>query len=393
MQQPGRRLPALTALRFVAAAVVVIAHSAAILGCDALCLEEFAHKQAVTFFFVLSGFLLYYAYPKLQTWSDRGRFLWARFARLWPAYVVALLLPALVLRRPEGPFSSALGPSATFALHLGMSQAWAPDPALIFAWNPVAWSVSTEFAFYACFLLLLPAWRQTWPLKLALTLALAVGAILLANALIPREQAFAATPHDLVNLVYVHPLARLFEFALGMATAELWRRVAAGRNEGFWRATARELAALLLLAAAAHLAPRWALRTLPWAGQPGAIWLAVSGGVCVPCALLIAVFAEGRGLLSRLLTWQPLVILGEASYGLYLLHYLPLSWLREHPGALEGLPCGAAYAVYWAALLAASILLWLLVERPARRWLVRIAAKGNSDRVPLHQLHLRSVQS
>ena len=93
-----KRLHALTALRFVAAFMIVLHHSRGVsllpTNTAFFGLELY---QAVAFFFVLSGFILTYVYPKFDSWNDRGRFLFARFARIWPAHVASFILLVLLM--------------------------------------------------------------------------------------------------------------------------------------------------------------------------------------------------------------------------------------------------------------------------------------------------------
>src|SRR5271156_4621346 len=88
------KLQALTSLRFFAAAMLVVFHSA-----PQICpewsdfvLHKLALNQGVSFFYVLSGFILTYVYPNLQGRESIVKFLRARIARVYPVYVVAFFL-------------------------------------------------------------------------------------------------------------------------------------------------------------------------------------------------------------------------------------------------------------------------------------------------------------
>ena len=83
------RLDALTGLRFLAAACIVVHHSRGCFGFPAEYGFRFAFDQAVTFFFLLSGFILAYNYPDLSRPGDWGRFWLARWSRVWPAQMPA----------------------------------------------------------------------------------------------------------------------------------------------------------------------------------------------------------------------------------------------------------------------------------------------------------------
>ena len=97
MPPKPRRLDALTGLRFLAAAAVVVFHARVDVPGQMGIPPDFAAdvplaSAAVAFFFVLSGFILAYVYPRLESPAACGRFLLARFARLWPAHLVGLAL-------------------------------------------------------------------------------------------------------------------------------------------------------------------------------------------------------------------------------------------------------------------------------------------------------------
>src|SRR5690349_17655364 len=85
---PGKSLLyPLTALRFFAAAVVVIGHGHSLFGSLNIA-NAIATGQAVSFFFVLSGFILAYNYPVLRTGRDVAMFYATRFARIWPLHAL-----------------------------------------------------------------------------------------------------------------------------------------------------------------------------------------------------------------------------------------------------------------------------------------------------------------
>ena len=82
------RLPSLTGLRFWAALLVVLYHLSRSVGpLPVISDVAWYGRSGVTFFFVLSGFVLTWTYfdqrPKLST------FWWRRFARIWPALAVS----------------------------------------------------------------------------------------------------------------------------------------------------------------------------------------------------------------------------------------------------------------------------------------------------------------
>ena len=151
-------LPVLTSLRFFAAAEVVLFHISAGPAGAAIpegLLQNLASGgyAAVSFFFVLSGFVLTYAHAGATEQQggaiDTRRFWVQRFARLGPAYYLGLLLAAPIAIAYVA--SNAQAPAAFIGpvLVLVFLQAWwAP---LASVWNFPAWSLSVECLFYALF--------------------------------------------------------------------------------------------------------------------------------------------------------------------------------------------------------------------------------------------------
>jgi hypothetical protein len=109
-RKPARReeVPGLTGLRFVAAFSVLLAHGASVVLADyrspggvVYWLTQ-ASGIGMTLFFVLSGFVIHYNYAAtVSRGSVRGisGYLWARFARLYPLFLLLLLGYLLVSRR------------------------------------------------------------------------------------------------------------------------------------------------------------------------------------------------------------------------------------------------------------------------------------------------------
>lgn len=352
-----RRLKALTSLRFFAAAVVVVHH----LSGGSLSFDGGAH--GVAFFFALSGFILAYNYQALPSWSDQRRFLINRFARLWPAHVVGIVAVFLVL-----PELFAVTSWEQIISNLAMVQAWIPINGIAYSINGPSWSISTEFAFYLAFLFLIQDFRRTWWWKLAGTLGVAISLVVLASALrLPWSAPNLIT--DCSTLLYIFAPARLFEFTLGMCAAFVWRVLSPRIKEGsilLW--TTIELAAVVLVAWTT-----WA--THAYLGQAPIYYWIVSAAITIPALMLISVMALQRGWISAMLSIGPMVILGEISYSIYLLHG-PIDYfiliLHKPESAWLG------YAACIASILVASLLTWLLVEGPARK-LIRSFGRGRKD--------------
>jgi peptidoglycan/LPS O-acetylase OafA/YrhL len=365
--RPARspRLDSLTALRWWAAFAVFLHHSTNLVPLPAHGLISLG-AQGVAFFFVLSGFVLSWSWsPRVSTTTFWSR----RFARIWPAHVVALALaiPVFYSVDPD-PVHSWVKPfSAVLVLSVVLLQGWASNPTVVFSGNPAAWTLSLEAFFYATHPLLhrilLRVGRQGAQCAVV-ALPVVAAALYLARA--------AGVPglEDLPR-----PVLRLWEFALGMALAQAVRL-------GWRPRVPVPLAVAVLGVAAVGI----------WAGPhvAAAAWTTLRVGVLAPvivpvvCALLIVasavrelrhhdVHADDPGAPRPPGTAPVLVRLGEWSYAFYLVHATVIYALR---GVLGQAPVGWGNALYLPPLLAVCVVVaWALhawVERPAerrmRRW-------------------------
>ena len=352
----ARRLDQLTALRFFAALAVLASHLWILAEtpnllqplAKGLFAEGFA---GVSFFFMLSGYILSHSYgAKLASGAiSRRAYLALRVARVAPLhwltgvpFAVALLVTGGVATLPVS------------AVNLAMLQSWVPLEHWYFSLNEPSWSLSDELFFYGCF-----AWLACWPVRriavLAgglLGLAVAVAAVRTGMGMgaIHRGEGMTLTHW----LTYINPLSRLLDFAVGMLVYRL-PRVAISRGV----ATGLEVAALGLLVGA--------LAAFPALGVAEAWRMQLA--YLAPIALLIWSFGLGAGAISRGLAGSALlVLLGDASFALYLVHlpvihgFLALDEAREV--AWPVLPLAGAMTVSAIAL---SVAVFRFVETPLLR--------------------------
>jgi hypothetical protein len=85
--------------------------------------------------------------------------------------------------------------------------------------------------------------------------------------------------------------------------------------------------------------------------------------------LLIGVLSFERGMLSRILSLRLLVLLGEISFSVYLVHQIIVRWYEAHKGMFTSVPKTMLYIDYWLAVLILSFLIWRAVERPCQQWI------------------------
>jgi peptidoglycan/LPS O-acetylase OafA/YrhL len=356
------RLPALTSLRFFAALHVVIFHLQAL---------QIVHGPAwyyklasvgyagVSFFFVLSGFILVYTYAGR---TIRLKEFWrARFARIYPAYAFSLLVTApgffyvaLYLDSPFWAFAHR-HVKLTTAMCLALLQSWVPGAAL--SWNAVGWSLSVEAFFYALFpFVLLVLLRRSRPqLFLVAVAAFLMTLIISGPYVLLNPDHLTVVNSDVVgafwlNAVKFHPLARLPEFILGMACGFLFLESRRDSKHAL-PLVAAGLAAVMIVTYFSWPIPYPILHT----------------------ALLAPAFAAivyGFALRPRwgsLLENRVFVLLGDASYSVYLLHVtIMFNFFRKQSGELR-------YQGFWAVIIylllsfTISALVYRFIEEPARQ--------------------------
>lgn len=361
-------LRSLTGWRFVAAVFVFFAHINLVLTPAARPLA--AGGPAVSFFFVLSGFIMMWVYADRLVDGSRlnrqavRKYWFTRLARVWPLQLACLAIFLVLIRGVSGTFWQANGPANLVAVAT-MTQSWIPLPGWYTGFNSVSWSISTEIFFYLVFPVFLwgPARWFRWKF-------LAVVVIGFTTAGVTQWQiASGHWPGWLQQFVaIVFPLTRLIEFVLGIATCRLLlARV--GRDavnhppRSFAADTLREWMVLVLLCLVWYL--MWQFQVAVWirstaGGSVFAAWFRVAGSAPF-FALLIWVFATSRGMTSRVLGSPLLLWLGDISYSFYLIHQIVIRSLED-----MRIPDWQFIAVsFWLALFASG-LLFRIVEMPAK---------------------------
>ncbi|MFF1881325.1 acyltransferase family protein [Pseudarthrobacter sp. NPDC058196] len=346
--QPRTRLDRLTSLRFFAALAVFCFHATAFFTGPVRDILDFLFGQGrsgVTFFFILSGFVL--------AWSSRVddhplSFYRRRFARIYPAYLVALLFAA-VLWLLRDPLALLRGPLAPFLL-----QAWVPDSNSYFAINVPAWSLSVEAFFYLAFPLVVKVIR---PLA-ASGLWIVSGAAILVTSTVAFVASLTTSASQLdantfaVWFAIYFPLARLPEFVLGVALALLMKRGALPRISWYFSVSF-------------FLAVWCCMSIWPTIYNVAAVCMVPFGALIVSAAQRDI---EGKPGLLRM----PLLVSGGAiSYCFYLLHHIFILRLSQRGFAELGLTGWGAFTVTLLLSITGAWLLHRYVELPMDNMLGR----------------------
>jgi peptidoglycan/LPS O-acetylase OafA/YrhL len=351
----------LTSLRFFAALYVVLYHSlgplvASVEGNRSIERAISLGYVSVSFFFFLSGYILSVAYLRCgRDIRNPKRFYWARFARIYPLYVLTLLLDTpdwfVAHARSLGGYVSALLPTAGVLIeHLTMLQAWVPWQRGI---NRPSWSLSVEAFLYLVF-----PFVAIWIWKLG---SRAIGLLAIALWTGGMLVLFLASMRLSIDTLMFLPVFHLTTFALGVALAR-WQQL----NELRIQSWSNRVVLLLLASAGAETA-------LVFLFPDMIAKQYLNDGLLAPifAQVILAVSMNGRWP-AKLLGHRFLKELGEASYGLYLFHFpilhlvqrlhLPHSWV--------------VWVLYLAICVGLSILSFRFFETPWRSRIVKWQFSG-----------------
>jgi peptidoglycan/LPS O-acetylase OafA/YrhL len=359
----------LTSLRFFAAAIVVVGHSAGFFDIPSDWARSFPHYHGVSFFFVLSGFILTIVYPQLPDTRSKFVFLKARLARVWPLHAVAFLAISIFHYLTFdwfGAFMISPQGLSTALLNLSLMQAWVPYTFYNMSFNPVSWSISVELFFYVAFLWLIQLRNGRWYLLPVIGLLPALAMIIFAHALHLPKYAADFNTLSIDQLLYVNPVARLFEFTLGMAAACLFKK--RKTKISFRVGTMLEFIGLALFLVSLSLNYSIFETGLISEKLPPAIciWLERCG-VSPLFAAIIVIFAFQSGAISRIFQQRFYVVAGEISYAIYILHPVILGLVSKYSPA----PMSVSYALFLGITFWTSYFCWKHIETPLRRCIVR----------------------
>jgi hypothetical protein len=359
---PSKRFGVLDSWRGVCAVLVALHHFSANGYIAALPLIRNAWLF-VDFFFVLSGFVISHAYSqKLKSGREIESFAWRRFARLWPLHVVVLgAFVALELVRFAMTGNGFTGERTPLALLANLALVQSLGIANGLTWNTPSWSISTEFYTYLVFAAACAATaKQSLRLMLSIALAGTGLAVLIFFSRYGMRETFGWGFFRC-----------LFGFFAGSLTYEIWKRgwLAAGAG------SAAEIATVAIVLAFLVFVP----------GHRAFEYFAVP-----VFALLVCVFAQERGLVSRAMRMRAANALGRWSYSIYMVHMLVLAlffsaldsagtgWTVKLPDGAEQVVLGSRMAAdalmlaYLAIAIGLAALTWRFVELPGQHILGRM---------------------
>lgn len=314
-----------------------------------------AGYASVSFFILLSGFVLGYNYNAKARSGElsKVRFYEARFTRLYPIYLLSLILAFKVIPIEWGAHTHGMFWTGMVLSPL-LLQGWIPEIATFL--NTPAWTMSAESSYYVLF-----PWMARWKKPERVRLHLVKMGLVWALGLVPGTLYAIFNPDGLAHVdrfsygewlqaLKYTPIPHLASFVFGVLLSNLdeivprigWMRLSLG-----------------IFGFAATFAVLTQARWFPYS--------ILHDGLFMPLFGCIIIGLAGINPLSKLLGIPPLVFVGEASYCLYLLHFN--LWNIVHDShVLDRL--GLARFDPWISyvlLIGLALMALHFVEKPAQR--------------------------
>jgi peptidoglycan/LPS O-acetylase OafA/YrhL len=307
---------------------------------------------SVSYFILLSGFVLAYNYAERGQRGELnpGRFWKARVARLYPVYLLSLLLSWEML-----PSELQAHTPTMFWIGLALTplllQGWIPE--LTTFLNTPAWTMSAEAFFYGMF-----PWLARWtpPRRTRAVLAILLGlwflgmiAPILYCILLPDGDPHPGryTGGYWMRMLKFTPLPHLASFVFGVVLAEIDRRIPRESDLRLFMGSLGFAGLYCVMIYQEHLP-----------------YPLLHDGLLMPLFGILILGLAGENLLSKIVGFRLFVIIGESSYCLYLLHFnlwtlLHQSRLLERTGLDHWDPW-----VSYIIIIVTAIATLRLIERP-----------------------------
>lgn len=355
---PSRKyLPALEALRGLAALLVASLHFAGLLygeqvrdgtfdteGFTFLFLTR-AGPFGVEVFFFLSGFIMVYTTDSAK--GAAAGFLLRRILRIMPLYWLCLAA-YWVLITPASPPVEIL--KSAFLLPKVNSG----PPFFGYSTLPVAWSLTYEMLFYAVFALAIRLSSRLLPVGMIVTLLLLSSVIGLqlwmggSVTLVPSASPLLAGQGELQAIIGVLANPLFVHFVIGTLAGEMYKALGSHPDKVIGSRNALRAAIAILLIATPIL----------YFAMPNRHGLL---GIGASAFSMFVAFAL-TDLLGEPIKLRVAVWMGQWSYGIYLIH--PIVFESISPGYWRTGSPVSSFLTYLAVTIALASLAHALVERP-----------------------------
>ncbi len=359
------RLNSLTSLRFIAAFGVFLHHFHVLKESNNNIIKFFSSVLyegfvGVTFFYILSGFIISYSYKKHREKEvfKTSDFLFNRIARLYPVHILTLFV-AIYFYIPS--YNYGLIHLDQFVYNALLLQSAIPDPQYFFSFNGVSWSVSTEMFFYIAFIFLVTLNNRQLQIFFCAVLAL----IIYHMTTVPDTARFVGWTY------YINPAFRVIDFMAGMLLFRLYDTGKFTVKDNL--ATAMEVGSLIILVAAMA----YGMENVGMKYRYDIFYI-------LPMAIVVYVFAFGKGVISRAISWKPIVFLGEASFSLYMIHQICIYVISQnYKFNLDSMTSTFIFMAFtMGTAIIISCLLYHFYERPVNNALRKLRYRKRNKAQP-----------
>jgi peptidoglycan/LPS O-acetylase OafA/YrhL len=344
------RFEQITFTRFIAAISVVVFHVG-------LSIYPFSSSNlnfifgraniAVSYFFILSGFIMIIAYNKSSKIKILD-FYKNRIARIYPVFIISVLLMALFFFFIEH-FRELLAYNDSFLCLSGI-QAWIPQKALVC--NFPSWSLSVELFFYALFPLLYNKVYQKVPLKIVAAFIIVFWVISQVFFYkFTKTAFFAENLPATYNFALYFPLMHLNQFLMGNLGGLFFVRYLYAKQGKY---DLHILFCLVLF----YLSFKYPTSLDYHNGLLAVLF--------IPIIILIVL---NTGFITKIFQLKPFVFLGEISYSIYILQWPLWLWVNKSLEHYQIVDKTVVFYIYILILIAFSSLCCVLIEKPITRWL------------------------
>jgi peptidoglycan/LPS O-acetylase OafA/YrhL len=354
----------LTSIRFFLIVSIVLGHFVHVAIKDPFLLKLLKqHNMLVGGFFVLSGYLLTYAYSEFNSSNTRpmplGSFVFNRLSRVYPPYAFSLLLFIPMFIYVDLHYNYGWETLSHALCVFTLTQAWIPDWGTL--WNSPTWFLSALLFCNILFPLILPK-ICTFSREKLFKLWIIVALTHLAINLWYSQKAGVAIMEGMErdnswsDFFRFFPVWNFLDFFLGVITARLYMM----RPNPVCDTKAKVLPLVFLALIIGFIVLR--------AYIPINDMLSRSAVFIPLCCAFIFYLTPDKGPLASLFKLKPLIYLGEISFAIYIIH-APIGQLFYKKVIAKQLwTTPPSFITYCLVVLAASVLLYHFVELPGQRF-------------------------
>lgn len=345
------RLEQLTFLRFVAAFALVIYHyGTKVFPFNQGLLKGFFNHAnlGVSFFFVLSGYVLMLAYGKDKSLS-KLHFFKKRFTRIYPVYLLGILLMTLYYFA-YNYFGNGSGFQIGHLIsNVFLLQAWIPNHALTV--NFVGWTLSVEVFFYLLFPFILKWFNRSTLRNISIVVFVIWGLSQWAFWELKLSPFYQGYPSDSHNFVFYFPVFHLSQFLIGALAGYYYVNVQSKVKMNI----VGGLLTIVILVPYLYV---------------GVIFGSHNGLLAIPFAILLLLFSTKSNIYINWFSKPFFVFLGGMSYSIYILQVPVFEWYAVLTSKLNiELSSELFFYSGLIILLFSSSISFYFLEIPVRKWL------------------------